>query len=1034
MWGDVMQESLINQIAGYIYDFHIAEGKRIPKDNIQEVASKEENGNIYKMFEVRDQLNQKEAVKLTLKNNRLVAFGCTCSYFQAIHSCSHIPAVLVHKGNELIKLDEKEVRKISRKILNNFVLNNSPKIKVKLNVEYEMEFFSNYYEKELRLKIKLGTTKLYNLGQKFRNFKNTYMKQNGKVYFGKEFEYDFQIHYFDSEDEKIFDYLVNFDELSFYNQDINNILKLFTHKNFYVVGTGLINGIIEGLPFEANLTKENNEYILKFDFNKDIQILTYNLRYVLYNNKIYHLNNEYARLVKMLDDMKMNTIVFNKKELDNFSKGLLPVIKNDLILDNNIKEISILNTSKVKLYFDLTQSFISCKIKLFYSKEIDYFDTAKDIVRDVDFENMIIEDLKQNNFKILENKIIIDDLDDMVEFMENGLAILAEKYQVYTSEKLKSADIIKKPKVKNNFSIGTDNIMRYDFEIDNVDSSEINDLLNSLRKKKKYHRLKNGNIVFLENDSLEDLNNLVDDLNINMKESSGQIPKYQAIYLDYLKKEKYPFIETNNLFVDFINNFKKYQNVDLKIDDDILRDYQKDGVKWLYTIYKCNLGGILADEMGLGKTIQTIYFIKELLKENKDNKFLIVCPTALVYNWVREFETFGKNINLKVIHGYNRDKKFKDKSSSVYITSYGTLREDILKYENFNFKAMIIDEAQNIKNPNALLTKSVKEIKAEVKIALTGTPLENSIVELWSIFDFIMPGFLGSLNKFNEKYHFKDEDSEYQEKMTKLKRVISPFIMRRKKQDVAQELPEKIENNIYIDLSEKQKVLYSEEVKKVQEEVEDMIGSNGFNASRAKILQLLTRLRQLCIDPRLVFENYTGESTKIITLIEMLKEIISNGHKILLFTSFKTALEIVKDELDKQQISYYVIDGSVSAKTRMELVDKFNKDETNVFLITIKSGGTGLNLTSADVVIHLDLWWNPQVENQATDRTHRLGQTKNVEVIKLITKGTIEERILELQNKKRKLSNDLIEKNGVDNFEVSSLTEKDIKKLLEIDG
>ena len=344
---------------------------------------------------------------------------------------------------------------------------------------------------------------------------------------------------------------------------------------------------------------------------------------------------------------------------------------------------------------------------------------------------------------------------------------------------------------------------------------------------------------------------------------------------------------------------------------------------------------------------------------------------------------------------------------------------------------MVIDEAQNIKNANAMITKAVKMVKSRTKIALTGTPLENSIVELWSIFDFIMPGLLGSLTKFNDKYHFRDNDDSYNDKLLKLKKVTSPFIMRRKKSDVAKELPDKIENNIYIDLGEKQKILYSNEVKNVKKEIDKLLKVNNFNASKAQILTLLTRLRQLCVDPRLIYENYTGESIKIESLINILKEIIANHHKVLIFTSFKSAFEIIEEEFVKNEISYYKIDGSVTSKNRKNLVDKFNNDTTNVFLISIKSGGTGLNLVSADVVIHLDLWWNPQVENQATDRAHRIGQTKNVEVIKLITRGTIEERILELQKKKQKLSDDLIEKGEIINNEIASLTEQDIKKLLD---
>ena len=342
---------------------------------------------------------------------------------------------------------------------------------------------------------------------------------------------------------------------------------------------------------------------------------------------------------------------------------------------------------------------------------------------------------------------------------------------------------------------------------------------------------------------------------------------------------------------------------------------------------------------------------------------------------------------------------------------------------------MAIDEAQNIKNPNAQITKSIKQLIANTKIALTGTPIENSVSELWSIFDFIMPGYLVNLKSFNKKYNTIEEN-----KLDDLQKQITPFILRRKKSDVILELPPKIENNIYIDLNKEQRALYIKEVEKTKEEIDKIIKEEGFNAARFKILQLLTKLRELCVDPHILYKNYPKESSKIEQLIKVVQEIINNNHKILIFTSFKTALEIIKEKLNENNISTYTIDGSVSSKKRMELVSKFNKDNTNVFIITLKAGGTGLNLTGADVVIHLDLWWNPQVENQATDRAHRIGQKNTVEVIKLICKGTIEQRILELQDKKKKLANILLETENRDQNIIASLSEADIKKLLQLDN
>lgn len=580
--------------------------------------------------------------------------------------------------------------------------------------------------------------------------------------------------------------------------------------------------------------------------------------------------------------------------------------------------------------------------------------------------------------------------------------------------------------------------MSYNFNIGDINLNELGNIFLNLNEKKKYYKLKNGNILNLENNNeLNELQNLMEDLdlNINNIKDTGTIPKYRAIYLDSLKENKYSIIKTNNLFDNFVNDFKKFKNKKPyinEIDKQILRDYQITGVKWLYNIYKCNLGGILADEMGLGKSLQTICFIKSILKEKKDAKILIVSPTSLIYNWEKEFDKFASNLNYMVI-AENKNKRMEilqNLESNIIITTYGLLRRDKEFYEKLEFEVMIIDEAQNIKNPKAGITTSSKEIKANCKIALTGTPVENSVIELWSIFDFIMPGFFTNLMKFQSKYNVKDFSDEKMDILSKLNLQISPFILRRKKVDVAKDLPEKIENNIYFDMYPEQKKIYLAQLKKTKEEMDEIISTEGFLKARFKILQLLTKLRQICIDPSIIFNDYKGGSVKIDELINLVKKIISNNHKILLFTSFKTALNIVKEKFDENGITTYTIDGSVSSKKRMELVEKFNSDNTNVFLIMLKAGGTGLNLTSADVVIHLDLWWNPQVENQATDRAHRIGQTKNVEVIKLICNGTIEERIIELQNKKKLLSDSLIEGNNRDKNNIEKLSEKDIKNLL----
>ena len=1043
-----MKKTLEQQLENYVYRYHINSAYLYDKNAINAVGKSTFVDEDKFNFLVKDRINNdQQIVKIGITNHLLTSVYCNCSEFQKLHSCEHIPAVVINFQDELNGGNNQDfLKEKSHKILTMFSKNNALNvIKKKINIEYIFTLYKTYWGKHWNLKIKLGLDKLYAIGSKYNKFINAYYDKEGQVEFGKYFIYDPRIYYFDDIDNKILDFLYDncdfhYGAININDKDFPRLFKLFQNRDFYIENVGHFTGIKEQMPLDISLHKQNEDYVLDVNITKDLIPLTNNLEYILWENQVYHLNQDYRKLLTTLIEDEVQTLIFSKDDLHTFSEGILPIIKNEVKISSDIEQISDLSKPDVKLYFDINRSDVTCKIKLDYKKaEIDYFDQNEEILRDIPFEKDIIKDLTKFGFEIVKDKIILTDLEQIVYFLEAGLDELITKYQVFTSEKLKTTNIKKKLGIFGNFTIGQDNILHYDFDLGDIDSQEFSNLLSSLRQKKKYHKLKNGDIVSLEDESLNEVSELINDLDLDLKESSGIIPKYRAIYLDSLKKEKYSYINTSNSFNEFIAKFNKYKDNTLNFtskEKKILREYQLRGVEWLYNIHKCDLGGILADEMGLGKSIQTIYFFKKLLEESPKAQFMIVCPTALIYNWLNEFKKFSPEIKVQLVTGVKTKRMdfINTNDATVFITSYGTLREDIDLYINKQFKACVIDEAQNIKNPLAKNTRVVKKIQAETKIALTGTPLENSVTEIWSIFDFIMPGFLSSLTKFNERYKFKEMDEEALSAISRLNKLIAPFIMRRKKSEVAKELPPKIENNIYIDLGEEQKKLYAVEIKKVTEEIDSVLENSSFNSSKLQILQLLTRLRQLCIDPRLVYENYKGESAKIENLVKVVKEVVSNNHKILLFTSFKSALEIVRKHFKANNISYYTIDGSVDAKTRQMLVDKFNEDDTNVFLITLKSGGTGLNLTSADVVIHLDLWWNPQAENQATDRAHRIGQTKVVEVIKLIANGTIEERILELQKKKQTLSDKLIEKDISTNVELANLTEKDIRDLLRYEN
>ena len=1055
---------LINKtnIRAYVNTTDIVKGKAYDKEKITFKDSKETKGtySTLKVFNFEVDSETKPTyydVSIVIENNKeIVKTICDCKEYRNFQSCKHIGAVFVNYYETLFKGSIINVHKITEDILNKFMPDENTLIKKELQVELiinvtEKESYYYYYGRtytDFNIKIMIGEDKLYTLGNHATAFKVAYENQEGEVYFGKNFTYIPEKYYLSSNSKTIIESYLDVCEGSYnrniFAKDFKTFLNKIKNTNF-IINNYKIEGIKERFPISSNLIKNNESYELDFDL-ENIEVLIKNdYEYILYKGNLYHLRKLEQELIDDLMENKLDKLIISKEKVDAFTKGLLKIVRKNLKIDASVTDITLPKEISTKLYFDLRSSYILVDALFNYDeKEVNYFDKSNTILRDIDYETKVINDILKYGFEIDNNKIILKDIEKEVEFLENGLENLATKYEIFTTEKFKGINIKKKTSVTSMFGIGQDNILSYTFSLGDINSNELVNIFEEIKNKKKYYRLKNGDILNLEDESLKELSDLKDDLELSDAEiiaGHGAILKYRAIYLDSLKNTKYNIIKTDNLFDNFIDKFYKFKDINLTLPKDelkILRDYQVTGVKWLYTLAKTGFGGILADEMGLGKTIQVIYYIKQMLKDNENNKFLIVVPTSLAYNWDHEFDSFGSNIKRKICVG-NKDKRTKIlrnlNDTNVIITTYGLLREDEELYNNLNFNTMVIDEAQNIKNNMAGITKVVKKVNAETKFALTGTPLENSILELWSIFDFIMPGYLASLTKFQSKYKIKDFDEDSEILIKGLSKQINPFILRRKKQDVVKELPDKLINDIYIELKDEQKKLYVAELERVKEEMEKIIETEGMNKARFLILQLLTKLRQICIDPSIVYDNYKDGSNKLEQLESIVNEYIKNNHKILIFSSFKTALNIVKEKLNKAKIKTYMIDGSVPAKDRIEMVDNFNNnDDVKVFLIMLKSGGTGLNLATADVVIHLDLWWNPQAENQATDRAHRIGQKNTVEVIHLITKGTIEEKILELQNKKRILSDKLIDGEIRDKNILSELTKEDIKNLLSYEN
>ena len=1012
------------------------------------IKSKAEGDIIEHIFKVESERSRKKynvSYKMDF-DGHILSGECDCPQYKSTQSCKHIAAAICKSYDELTERYKREpdVSLITNELFDFFKSEKKNKVKKEVELELGFNYYSNYDEFNYDIYLKVGFKSKYVCrSRKLLNLLDS-IKNNKELKLGKNFTLNMDEMYFNDRDMEVINYLSSLIyQDSYLNITESSIKKLIEICDNLYIDKVKINEIKNDFPISSFLKKVEGNYIVDFSVKNEVQAVTHDFEYVFDHNNLYHLSKRERDLLKVMTYNNIHELLFKESDFSNFSSSVLPMIKKNLKVDESIENLVINVKPRAKIYFDIFNDVISANIKLDYSgREINYFDNVSDVIRDDEYEDELVNLLIKNHFSLNNKSILLEGLDNIVDFLEEGINSFTDKYEVYTSEKLKQTNIVKKSNVKATFSIGKDNILSYEFDLGNINKNEINSLLGALRSDKRYYRLKSGDIIDLSDKDLQEFDELSSDLDLTGKDISslnGEIPKYKAIYLDSLKKDKYNIIKTNNLFDELILKFNKYKDKKIylgKEDKDILRDYQVDGVKWLVNVASSGFGGILADEMGLGKSIQTIYFFKELLKKNKKYKFLIVAPTSLAYNWEKEFNKFGSGISYKVLAG-NKAKRMEEKKdiskTNVLITTYGLLREDLDFYSSIDFEVMVIDEAQNIKNTNTKVTKAVKSVHANTKIALTGTPIENSVNELWSIFDYMMPGYLGNLKNFQGRYKIDNFDEDADKRIKLLTRQINPFILRRRKKDVIKDLPEKLENNIFIDLNDEQKKIYLAELDRVQKATEEAMREGGMKKVAFMILSLLTTLRQICIHPNLVYKKYKGKSSKIKAFCDVVKNSVQNGHKILVFTSFRSALELARENLTKEGISSYVIDGSVSSKKRMDLVEKFNNNDTNVFFIMLKAGGTGLNLTGADVVIHLDLWWNPQAENQATDRAHRIGQKNTVEVIKIICKGTIEEKILELQNKKKLLSDKLIDSSsGKNSF--SKLTEEDIKHLLSFEN
>ncbi|WP_244834089.1 DEAD/DEAH box helicase [Clostridium sp. BJN0001] len=943
--------------------------KHLLNENVKSVEVKETDGftNIYgrvydKSKSYFTQIRINEATQQ-------IDFICNCELseeakrYSGNFICEHIIATL-------LKLTEGE----------DYTLNKNENIKVELRLEEK--FNSPYKFDAILFLIGNERTKIASpmaLKKYIENYKGDFLKKNENL-----------LRILENTNFKIKD------------EDIRNILMECTYIDFAMkINSEYISKIKnENIPLNFTIKLEDERIKLQ-TFKTKIEALNTEKSVFLYNRCIYLPSIKQYKLYTPFYDVlhERHYCYIKKSSAQKVIKALRRIGKlkiNDDVIDMVSEEY------KFNLYFKKDNEKLYCEFNI--PKEKASLKKSAKVKK-------IEEILFLNSFTKKDDLYyFVGEDESLIELIKSNISNLCD---IKTSKDIGEIKVLDADDIIAKLEDEEDKL-KFDLNISNIENDEWNSALDSFSEGKEFYRFNNYNFLDFNDENIRKFMNFLKIINYKGDKISLPLGYEDLVdeaiknvdYIDVINKDD----KKNRIFKTTIKDFKGS-----------LRNYQKEGLKWLQNKKVKGLFGILADDMGLGKTIQIISFILK----NRKEKTMIVTPSSLVYNWIAEFKKFAPTLKIACVHG-SKDKRMKMikslSSYNVIITSYGTLNMDIDFYKDCIFDNLIIDEAQFIKNHKSKVTKSVKNIKSKVRFALTGTPIENNYLEIWSIFDFLKEGYLFSEKEFKTRFLNGDENQ-----IKYLKIMIKPFILRRTKSQVLKELPDKIERTFYVEMTKEQKRYYKLSLKKIIKESEGM-------TNQISILSFLTKLRQIALDPSIIDDTYKGGSSKINKVLEIIDMCKKSNKKVLIFSQFTTVLKKLKEKLDKDNKSYFYLDGSTKASERVNLCERFNNtNDADIFLISLKAGGTGLNLTSAQVVIHFDPWWNPAVENQATDRAYRIGQKNDVEVIKIISKDTIEEKILKLKEEKSSMFNNLLDNDTDYCMSNTKLTKNEIKYLLSQD-
>lgn len=971
------------------------------------------------------------------KSKTIISHSCDCMAHEKYGGlCKHLIALCamvikyenpddfylqmnILEGEAIYRLNKAKINSLASKLQNATQLNEA--VGVRPILGYRSAFYSKGKSEDYAISLKVGITREYVVKDAQHFLKNVLF--NKVDTYGK-LEFNHNINSFNPESQDLLRLLLkNGSVLGSDSQREITITPSFLDEFFR---------LYDGKFIDTDFGKEKKYLVSSIDYSLEIIIDDNSLRFVepglliLNGFEYYHvLKNDVIYRFKKPNSLQLCMVydyLISNEQLslvgveDDFVSKIYPLINKKVTVSKTFIDKYPIQNLVIDTFFDLVEGNIVVK-SLKYINEQSVFEVQDPFLAKT--EQAYYSELEALGFIKNNEGYELCDPATIVNFINTNLESIKNFGNIYLSDELSSIRIKKVPHMQVSVKY---NINVLEFKISNPDltAEEVNEVLEAYRKKKKYVKLKNNKIYEID-ENVEDINSLITEYGLKLDYEQEQAKPIN--YLLKLVNEDMSHFSVDQKVEEVLFELKNYKQASFEIPQnvkDVLRDYQVEAFNWLKTLIKYNFGGILADDMGLGKTIE---IISVLMSDEVSKPSIIVCPTSLVYNWTNEFVKWNSGLVCKPIIGDIEYRKsiitqIKEDEKIIYITSYDTLRRDIDLYSTC-FRFIITDEAQFIKNQFAKKSSAVKKINSEICFSLTGTPIENGLSDLWSIFDFVMPGYLADYNHFKNRYEqlIMQQDKRALESLVK---KITPFILRRTKKDVLNDLPEKIESIYYTKLSDEQQKLYDSFLFKAKQDIEE-------NSNKIQILALLMRLRQICVDPKMFLSNYKGESSKVEIAVDLIRQSINSGHKLLVFSQFTSIFEILGKKLKESDIAYSLITGATKSSDRLQLVNEFNEnDEKKVFLISLKAGGTGLNLTGADIVIHLDPWWNVSAENQATDRAYRIGQTRDVEVIKIICADTIEQRVLELQNAKKDLADSII--NNEDNL--AKLSRDDLAYLL----